>query len=80
MLGDAMADLEWTAIGSFGTGLDADIARELLIAAEIPVLVRSERTGLFGPAFQGAVPGGVSLVVPAAHAERARELLASNAV
>lgn len=69
---------EWTPIGSFGTGLDADIARELLIAAGIPVLMRSERNGIFGPGFQGWVPGGVGLAVPAAHADQARELLASD--
>jgi hypothetical protein len=71
--------LEWTPVGSFGTGIDADIARELLIAAGIPVLIRSERTGIFGPGFQGSVPGGVGLAVPAAHADRARELLSSDA-
>jgi hypothetical protein len=70
---------EWTTIASFGTGIDADIARELLIAAGIPVLMRSERSGIFGPGFQGSVPGGVGLAVPVAFVKQARELLASDA-
>lgn len=71
---------EWTTIGSFGTGIDADIARELLIAAGIPVLMRSDRDGIFGPGFQGAVPGGVGLAVPLAFADQARKLLDSDGV
>lgn len=71
---------EWSTIASFGTGLSADIARELLIAAGIPVLMRSERSGIFGPGFQGPVPGGVGLAVPVAFVKQARELLASDAV
>ena len=70
----------WTAVGSFATGLDADIARELLIASGIPVMMHGEQTGLFGPGFQGWVPGGVGLAVPRAHAKQAREILDARAV
>ncbi len=71
---------DWTTIGSFGTGLEADMARELLVAAGIPVLMHSERSGIFGPGFQGSMPGGAGLAVPATFADQARELLAPDAV
>ena len=59
-----------TAAASPGLAAEAQV---------VPVLIRSERTGIFGPGFQGSVPGGVGLAVPAAHADRARELLSSDA-
>ena len=74
------ATREWTTFGSFGTGLEADMARELLLTASIPVLMRTERSGIFGPGFQGSMPGGAGLAVPAAFADRARARLASDAV
>ncbi|MEO5798083.1 MAG: hypothetical protein ABIZ70_01375 [Gemmatimonadales bacterium] len=65
----------WITVGAFGTGLEADMARELLVAANIPVMMHGEQTGIFGPGFQGWVPGGVGLAVPTAFAEQARELM-----
>ena len=40
---------EWIDIGTFATGLDADIARDVLERAEIPVFVQSNAAGIFGP-------------------------------
>jgi hypothetical protein len=80
VLGGEVTDTPgWTTIGSFGTGLEADMARERLITAGIPVLMRTERSGIFGPGFQGAMPGGAGLAVPAAFADQARALLDSGA-
>ena len=66
---------EWTTVATYATGLEADIARAALEEADIPVLVRSNSTGIFGPAFQGTVPGGVVLQVPSPESERALTLL-----
>jgi len=66
---------EWTKIASFGSGLEADVARARLEQAEIPVQVRGEHTGIFGPSFQGSVPSGIDVYVPSPDVDRARELL-----
>ena len=66
---------EWVKLATFGSGLEADLARETLEAAEIPVQVRGQHIGLFGPAFQGPVPGGLDLYVPSPELDRARDLL-----
>jgi hypothetical protein len=66
---------EWIKLATFGSGLDADIMRARLEEAEIPVQVRGEQTGAFGPSFQGTVPGGVDIYVPSPELEHARDLL-----
>lgn len=66
---------QWVQVASYATGLEADIARDTLEMAEIPVLVRSNAPGIFGLAFQGVVAGGVALCVPTPEVTRARDLL-----
>jgi hypothetical protein len=67
---------EWTKLATFGSGLEADIARATLEEAKIPVQVRGhQQTGVFGPSFQGSVPGGIDVYVPSPEVSRARELL-----
>lgn len=66
---------EWITIGTYATGLDADIARELLEGEGIPVLLQSNSAGIFGLSFQGSVAGGIGLQVPSPEVDRARELL-----
>lgn len=65
----------WVIVGTYATGLEADIARELLEGEGIPVLLRSDTAGIFGLAFQGNIAGGIALQVPSPEAERARALL-----
>lgn len=65
----------WVPIGSFSTGLDADIVQSQLESAGIPVLRQNDQAGVFGPSFQGAVPRAIQLSVPSPEVERARELL-----
>lgn len=65
----------WVVVGTFNTGLQADIARQTLEAEDIPVLVRGNQSGIFGAAFQGVVTGGIELLVPDVELERARELV-----
>lgn len=66
---------EWITVTTVSSGLEADIARSLLEAEGIPVLVRSDSAGIFGLAFQGNIAGGIALQVPSPEAERARALL-----
>ena len=65
----------WASLASFSSGLEADEARAILEAADIPVLVRGPQVGIFGGGFQGTVPGGVELLVPSPELERSRVLL-----
>ena len=69
----------WLPVASFSTGLEADIARAALESAGIPVLLRSDRAGIFGSTFQGWMPGGITLAVPGTEIERARDLLDEDA-
>ncbi len=65
----------WVPVGTYPTGLAADMARQLLDEQGIPVLAQSDAAGIFGLGFQGAVTGGVTLHVPSPEVERARQLL-----
>jgi hypothetical protein len=69
---------DWVKIATVASGFEADLARAMLEEENIPVLVRGKQAGLFGGGFQGAVPGGVDILVPSAAASRARELIESD--
>lgn len=66
---------QWVPLGTFNTGLDADMVRVALEAEDIPVLVKGDHPGIFGASFQGVVTGGVQLLVPDVELERARALM-----
>jgi len=71
-----MSDMaQWVPLGSFNTGLDADIVRAALEAAGIPVLVKGDNPGIFGASHQGVVTGGIELLVPDVALERARAMM-----
>lgn len=70
-----MTDSAWTNIATFGTRLEADIARATLETAGMQVMLRGEQTGMFGPGFPGWAPGGATIAVPNDEAGRALELL-----
>lgn len=72
---DQTARAEWVSIGTFATGLDADIARSALEAEQIPVLMQGNAPGIFGLSYQGNVAGGVTLQVPSPEVTRALALL-----
>jgi len=56
---------KWVKARVFATGLEADMARARLESADIPTTLRAHgASGIFGPGFQGVVPGGVELHVP----------------
>jgi hypothetical protein len=66
---------EWVKLATYASGLDADMARATLEEADIPVQVRGQPIGVFGPSFQGPVPGGLDVYVPSPELDRARDLL-----
>ena len=66
---------EWVKVATFSSGFDVDLARATLEEADIPVQVRGQQVGIFGPAFQGPIPGGIDVYVPSPELKRARELL-----
>lgn len=66
---------EWVVVATFNTGFEADMARQLLEEEGIPVLAKSDAPGIFGAGFQGAVTGGVTLLVPDVESDRAMQLL-----
>lgn len=65
----------WRKAAIFPGELAAELARQQLEGAGIPVAVLSDRTGVFGPGFVGSSHLGVTLLVPDDRLEEARELL-----
>jgi hypothetical protein len=65
----------WIKLATFGSGFEADMVRARPEEADIPVQLRGQQPGAFGPSFQGPVPGGIDLYVPSPEVEHARELL-----
>jgi hypothetical protein len=63
---------DWMTLATYATMFEAELAKAALDSANIPALIRSHgAAGLFGAGFQGAVPGGVAVLVPAADLDRA---------
>jgi hypothetical protein len=65
----------WRKAVVFAAEPAAELARQQLEAAGIPVAVLNDQTGIFGPGFAGASHLGVTVLVPADRLEEARELL-----
>lgn len=66
---------DWVPVATYGSGIEVDIATATLQAADIPVRVRTNRAGVFGATFQGPLPEGATVLVPADELGRARDLL-----
>jgi Putative prokaryotic signal transducing protein len=62
-------------IARFSSRLEAETIGHALDQYDIPFLVQSADIGMFGPGMIGTSPAGAQLLVPAASAEAARELL-----
>lgn len=65
----------WVRLTECATAFEADLLRNALEEAEIPVLVRGAQAGFYGAGFQGTVVGGIELHVPSQALERAQEIL-----
>ncbi len=69
---------KWERVAVFAAALEADLARQILEAEDIPVAILQDQTGIFGPGFAGASPLGVTVLVPADRADDAKGLLADT--
>ena len=69
---------DWVKAREFATRFEAEIARARIESADIPATIKSHEAGMFGPGFQGPVPTGVELHVPAERLADARALLDSD--
>lgn len=65
----------WRKAAVFAAEPEAELARQQLETARIPVILMSDRTGIFGPGFVGSSHLGITVVVPADLLEEARELI-----
>lgn len=68
--------IRWTAVASFPGRFLAEVTIRTLEAEEIPVLVKGEEPGIWGPGFTGLTPQGIEILVPAECAEEASEIIA----
>lgn len=66
--------MDYTKLMTFPSRLEAEMAAEVLKKAQIPFIIQSEDTGIFGP---GSVPSprGARLLVPKEDMKIARDLL-----
>ena len=67
--------VEWVEVGTFSARYLAEIPIQALEAEGIPVLVKGEEPGIWGPAFSGPTSGGLRIMVPEPAEEEARAIL-----
>ena len=67
--------MEWVTVKEFATQLEAEMARARLESEEIPSMIASHGSGVFGAGFQGPIPGGVELRVPRDRLAEVRDVL-----
>lgn len=65
----------WVTVASFPGRFLAEVTIRTLESEDIPVLVKGEEPGIWGPGFTGLTPHGIQLLVPGDYAERAREII-----
>ena len=71
----------WVKLATYPSNLEAERAQATLESAGIPAMVQSHGgAGIFGPGFQGPVPGGTVLLVPSRQLDRAWTLVVGNSV
>ena len=69
-------DLKWVSVGSFGSGLEAELVVQKLEAEGIVAISRgNDVVGIFGPGFQGRTSRGVDVLVPSDAVRAARAVL-----
>ena len=70
---------DFVKVGVYSTRFEAELAQAQLESADMPSLIQSHAAaGVFGPGFQGSVPGGVTLLVPREHLTEAEEILGTD--
>ncbi|HSG49939.1 MAG TPA: hypothetical protein VLA43_19100 [Longimicrobiales bacterium] len=74
---DHHQEIRWVSVASYSARYLAEIPLQTLQAEGIPVLVKGEEPGIWGPAFSGPTSQGIELLVPEPAEEDAREILDS---
>jgi hypothetical protein len=68
-----MSDSSWSAVSTYASGFEADIAIAQLEASGIPSFRDNhDSSGIFGAGFQGATAQGVTVSVPSHLLDEAR--------
>ena len=67
--------VEWVPLASYAARFEIEIPVKHLENAGIPVVVKGEEAGIWGPGFAGPTSQGITLMVPKERREEARELL-----
>ena len=67
--------IEWVVLTSHAARYMADLQIQTLESEGIPVLVRGEEAGIWGPAYAGPTSQGIKLLVPKQALAEARFLL-----
>ena len=65
----------WRPVATFAALYEAELPRQHLETAGIPVVVKGVEAGIWGPGFAGPTSRGITLLVPEDRLEEARELL-----
>ena len=73
--GEERGDARWVRITTCSTVFEAEQIRNTLDGAGIPVFLRGLQPGVFGPGFQGVIPGGIDVCVPSPELSAARALV-----
>ena len=69
----------WVQVASFGSALEAEVARAVIEAGGFDALARgNDMVGLFGPNFMGRSQRGAQVLVPAEQAAAVRTFLANR--
>ncbi|UCC26020.1 MAG: hypothetical protein JSU98_02750 [Gemmatimonadales bacterium] len=65
----------WITVASYAARYLLEIPKQTLEQAGIPVLVKGQEPGIWGPAFSGPTSQGLELQVPEVVADEARSIL-----
>lgn len=68
-------EVRWVVVATFAARYLAEVPIQTLEGAGIPVLVKGEEPGIWGPAYAGPTSQGMALLVPEPAREEALELL-----
>lgn len=72
---DDTPPIEWVPLASYAARFEIELPVKHLEKAGIPVVVKGEEAGIWGPGFAGPTSQGITLLVPKERQEEARDLL-----
>lgn len=68
-------EVRWVVVATFAARYLAEVPIQSLEGAGIPVLVKGEEPGIWGPAYAGPTSQGMRILVPEPAREEALEIL-----